>query len=212
VVLAAMTDEDPDERPDAVRCGELFRNIASGQTDDIPLPRLAPDLFDPTEPADSDELADLDDPIGPATTETLPAGKPPGKRVRPAHAGLAGIVLAVIALTVVLVTTNNSGAPAGERQRPDVEQSTPRTGVSPPGQTYPAPGPAPVQRPTAANPPPATSEANSDTTTPPTSAPPAGQNPAPGNGTGGGSGGDDNGKHRGKGNGGLLGGILDGLL
>jgi hypothetical protein len=37
-VLGAMTDSDPDQRPDAVRCGELLRNIESGSTSEFGLP------------------------------------------------------------------------------------------------------------------------------------------------------------------------------
>jgi eukaryotic-like serine/threonine-protein kinase len=37
-VLGVMTDSEPDERPDAVRCGELLRNIESGSTSEFALP------------------------------------------------------------------------------------------------------------------------------------------------------------------------------
>jgi serine/threonine protein kinase len=37
-VLGAMTDAEPDQRPDAVRCGELLRNIESGSTSEFALP------------------------------------------------------------------------------------------------------------------------------------------------------------------------------
>jgi eukaryotic-like serine/threonine-protein kinase len=37
-VLGAMTDSEPDQRPDAVRCGELLRNVESGSTSEFALP------------------------------------------------------------------------------------------------------------------------------------------------------------------------------
>jgi eukaryotic-like serine/threonine-protein kinase len=190
VVFSAMTDPDPEERPDAVRCGELFRNLASGETADIPL------------------LADEIDVEAPPAEVAAPAAKP--KKVAPAFAGLAGIGLAAAAVAVVLTTGSGPpGAPAEDQRQPvdqpEDEPALPKV----PGQTYPD---QPAQREVSQQPP-TSRESNKNevsTRTPSPSDENGGQDDedGPGNGNG-------NGQGNGNGNdddGGLLGGILGGLL
>lgn len=194
-VLGGMTDENPDERPDAVRCGELLRNIESGSTSEFALPVLN---FDPTDPSDPD------DPAEPPPALAEPRAK---KRMRPvAYTGLAGMGLAVTALAVVLatVTTGGLGQPSGEQRQPQVEQPSDGTYIQPPGQSYPQ---APEERGndarareqtkpdrspsrTATSPP--SSSAGTTTTTPPPEDD-QGDNNGPGNGNGNGQ---DNGRHK----------------
>jgi serine/threonine protein kinase len=194
MVLSIMTDHDPDARPDAARCGELLRNVASGVTNEFPLPDLAAE---------------------PEAAEPAAAGNSARtKRKRPAYTGLAGIGLAATALAVAVATTLNSGTerePAGERQQnpPPAEQQQPDdTGANPPAQTYPR-GTTPEQ---ARKEPPKRSEPpGSTTTTPPrTTSPPPDDgydddNGGPGNGNGNGNGRDDD-----RARGGLI-GIIIGL-
>lgn len=184
-VLGVMTDPDPDQRPDAARCAEVLRNIASGDTADIPLPQLGQDEAEP--------------PVEPAS-----------KRIRGAYAGLVGMGLAVTALAAVVATstTGTPRDPAGEEQ-PQVEEPAPETGVRPPGQTY----PAPVQRPDTSTPPSTTGDPSRISQRRTSEAPPDEGDSGPGNGNGRGDG-NGNGRDddNGNGNGGLLGGILGGLL
>lgn len=185
VVLTAMTDRDPDARPDAVRCAELLRNIAAGDTAAFPLPRVEPD---------------------PAELETARV-EPAPKRIRPAYAGLTGMGLAVSALAVVMATggTDTPGRPTGEQPR--VEQPAEGTHAKPPAQTYPVP---PDRQAVETSRPPTRDTSRATSTPPPSDPSPSGgngenDNPGPGNGTGEGNG---NGKGKDKG---LLGDLLDGL-
>lgn len=186
-VLGLMTDRDPDLRPDAARCGELLRDLASGGTADIPLPRV--------EGVSAEELST-------GHTAELPAiGRRSPARRRATYAGLAGMGLAVAALAVVAATASSGtrDEPSGEQQDRQVEEPTGEPQVRPPGQSYPQ---APAQRraPQPAKP------APDDTTSKATPARPAPPAPPP-NGPGGN---DDDGPGRGK-HKGLLGSILDGL-
>jgi serine/threonine protein kinase len=207
-VLSAMTDGDPDRRPDAQRCGELLRNIASGDTNAFPLPTFD----DGSQPVFDDERA-ADDPDEPV--EAVAGSVPePRKRMRPAYTGFAGMGLAVTALAIVVATVNTGTTrePAGEEQQnAPAEQQPGGSQVNPPAQTYPRGSPEepgrraqekpaePVKRPK-----PPTSSSSSTTTTPP----PPSQGDEPGDGPGNGNGG---GNGNGRGNGGLLGSILGGL-
>ena len=161
VVLGGMTDEDPAERPDAVRCGELLRNIESGSTSEFPLPRFGSSLASTGEP-DSGSGLEPEPDEQPVTRTVLPAKKSAKKtakkksaektttlpakhkqRLRPvAYTGLAGMGLAVTALAVVLATvsTDPSGQTGDERQ-PQVEQPSEGTHIQPPGQSYPTGAP-----------------------------------------------------------------------
>jgi len=202
-VIEMMTDPDLDQRPDAVRCGELLRNLAAGDTTDIPLPRL-----------DSEQVDPLDLLAGPGavTLGDSPAEPPPRKR--PAYAGLAGIGLALAALAAVVVTTTTGtpGERSGEqRQNPPAEEQDAEPGAKPPAQSYPQ---APAQREAPdrpSRPPedPKPPNRSSESTVPPEQ---PGDGDEPGNGRG-----DENGNGRGPDgdrdddDGGLLGDIIGGL-
>lgn len=205
VVLGAMTDRDPGARPDAACSAEMLRNIASGDTDSFPLPRLAPTTDD--ELADSVDSADpLDDPDD---EPVLVAPRPAARRKRPAYAGLAGMGLAMAALAVLVATAGGDPQQPAEQQRkpaPQAEQPE-ETGPRPPGQTYPTPAPARQGKP------PASKTADKPDRDPSSSRPPSSTTPPDGDGEQDG-GGPGNGNGNGNGNGddkGLLGRIIDGL-
>jgi serine/threonine protein kinase len=189
MVLSVMTDPDPDARPDAMRCGELLRNIASGVTNEFPLPDLSAEPEPEEEPAEA-------------------------KRKRPAYTGLAGIGLAATALAVAVATTVNTGTtgdPSGERQNPPAEQQEQPgdTEANPPAQTYPggkAPQPARQQPSKPTKPPSSTTTPPRSTATPPDDGDGDDGNDGPGNGNGNGNGNDDD-----RGRGGLIGIIIGGL-
>ncbi|MGH3880750.1 MAG: serine/threonine-protein kinase [Actinophytocola sp.] len=201
-VIEMMTDPDLDQRPDAVRCGELLRNLAAGDTTDIPLPGLDSAQEDPL-----DLLAGL----GSVTLDDSAAEPPPRKR--PAYAGLAGIGLALAALAAVVVTTTTTGPPgeqSGEqRQDSPAEEQDAEPGAEPPAQSYPQ---APAQREAPARPsrPPEDPEPpdRSSQTTPPPPPDPGDDGPGNGNGNGNGRGPDGD---RDDDDGGLLGDIIGGL-
>lgn len=197
VVLSAMTDPEPEGRPDAVRCGELFRNIASGETADIPL---------------LDDVLDVEAP--PPVEEASPVK---AKKLTPAYAGLAGVGLAAAAVAVVLTSGSGPpGAPAGEQRQPPADQQENEPALPKvPGQTYPD---QPVQRDADKEEPPPTSGPRNTNEVSTRTPSPEDQNgdedggqdgdEGPGNGNGSGNG-------NGNGNdddGGLLGGIFGGLL
>jgi len=194
MVLSIMTDHDPDARPDAMRCGELLRNVASGVTNEFPLPDLDAEP-EPAEPAAAGNSART-------------------KRKHPAYTGLAGIGLAATALVVAVATTLNSGTegePSGEQQNPpaEQEQQPADTQANPPAQTYPrgsAPQPARQEPPKRAKPP------NSKTTPPrTTTSPPYDNDGGNGNGNNGNGNGNGNGRDDDRGGGGLIGIIIGGL-
>jgi serine/threonine protein kinase len=169
-VLGLMTDPDPDQRPDAARCGELLRNLASGGTADIPLPRA--------EATTTQHIAEL------------PAKRSPARR-RATYAGLAGMGLAVAALAVVAATASSGTGdePSGEQQDRQVEEPTGEPQIKPPGQSYPqAPAQRPAPRPAKRAPGNATSTVTATQPAPP----PPSDGPGAGNGNGNGRG-----KHKG---------------
>src|ERR1700741_3385329 len=132
-VIEMMTDPDLEQRPDAVRCGELLRNLAAGDTTDIPLPRLGSEQEDP-----------LDLLAGPGAGTLGDAPTEPPPRKRPAYAGLAGIGLALAALVAVVVTTTTAspGGQSGEqRQDSPAEEQDAEPGAKLPAQSYPQPAP-----------------------------------------------------------------------
>ncbi|HEY7591665.1 MAG TPA: protein kinase [Actinophytocola sp.] len=197
VVLAAMTDPDPDARPTADRAAEMLRNILAGDTAEfpLPLPRSEEDAVEPSLP-------------GRETKERKEPGT--ARHIRPAYAGLTGMGLAISALAVVLATTGTEqpARPSGE-QPPQVVQPTDRNAPQPPGQSYPQ---APGQR--QAAPPESSSSAKnrSKPARPPQSSQPSQPTAPPQQGDG--SDQRDPGNGRGHGNGhdredgGLLGGLL----
>jgi serine/threonine protein kinase len=191
-VLEYMTDENPDERPDAIRSGELLRNIESGSTSEFPLPIFATDDESYDESYDEQyEAYDEQDDEPPAERIA-----PPKPRMRPvAYTGLAGMGLAVTALAVVLATaTGSPDQSTGEQRQPQVEQPSDGTHIQPPGQSYPQGPPeergearAPAQKPSRKADKTTTSPPSSSTTTSPTtSLPPQdgqdGEDPGNGNG------------------------------
>jgi len=166
-VLGLMTDADPEERPDAFRCGELLRNIESGSTSEFALPRFAP-AHTPAHTSDEDEEPDVvseyeseydpefDSSFVPDFGVYEPDAEPdpderPGKqvvlpakagkhkqRMRPvAYTGLAGMGLAVAALAVVLATVSTDETGQRTGDQPQVEQPSDGTHIQPPGQSYP---------------------------------------------------------------------------
>jgi protein kinase-like protein len=221
VVLSSLTDPDPDARPDAIRCGELLRNIADGQTGGIPLPRVEEGVehVADAERKPRKKTGSYGRPAPPdkARAKDRP---PPERRITPAYAGLTGLGLAVVALAVVLITVP-SGQPGpssdGQQENPRVEQPAGGGDLpQPPGQTYPAP--AREQGPVSTPPGRDHAKRPRSSTTSPTS-PSSGYDQGDGYGDDGydhdngndNDGHQDNGNHRG--HGGLLGGILiDGVL
>jgi serine/threonine protein kinase len=215
-VLGAMTNESPDERPDAVRCGEVLRNIESGSTSEFLLP-----LFDTNrasadepdyEPYDAENEPDGEEEADRPVRRVVLSGTAKHKqRMRPvAYTGLAGMGLAVAALAVVLATVGNGSSeqPSGEQRQPSVEKPTEGTHIQPPGQSYPGGPPEDQQRGEARDSGPKpprragrTSTAPpSSTTAPPTSPsdnPPGDEGPGNGNGNNGNGNDDNNGqRHR----------------
>jgi eukaryotic-like serine/threonine-protein kinase len=215
-VLSAMTDRDPDRRPDAQRCGELLRNIASGDTNAFALPTFddgSLPIFDDERAADDPD--DADDPVE-AVAGSVP--EPRGKRMRPAYTGFAGMGLAITALAIVVATVNTGTArePAGEEQQNSpAEQKPGESQANPPAQTYPRgspeePGRRAQEKPAepAKKPKPPSSSSSTTTTTRPPSQDDDDGGPGDGPGNGNGNG---NGEDNGRGNGGLIGIIIGGL-
>jgi serine/threonine protein kinase len=150
-VLSAMTNRNPDARPDAGRSAELLRNVAAGETASFGLPVLTPY------------------PAEPPTVRVQPATK----RIRPAYAAVAGLGFAASVLAVVVAATAGGspgqstgeqlGTPVGRpatsapaatpttqkqqqrrlqlRQQQQPAATRPRP--TPPPQTYDASGPGP---------------------------------------------------------------------
>jgi serine/threonine protein kinase len=108
-VLSAMTNRDPDARPDATRSAELLRNVAAGETAALGMPVVELPPPDPYPPE-------------PPTVRVTPATK----RIRPAYAGVAGLGLAATLLAVVVAaTTGSPGQSIGEQGPRHTQIGTP---------------------------------------------------------------------------------------
>ena len=170
-VLSAMTNRDPDARPDATRSAELLRNVAAGETAALGMPVV--------------ELPPLDQyPPEPPTVRVTPATK----RIRPAYAGAAGLGLAATLLAVVVAATTGGspGQSTGEQgsRQPQVGTPTSTAPATPTQQQQQQQQPAGNARPAATatharpTPPPQTYNASGDSG--PGKAPGPASGPGPG--------------------------------